>query len=184
MLNKIVDHLVSLSYRCFVFLGPPLGLDERASAVAGALAAHGLPLDPEPRRPTPWFTDEAYPVALEALRASPRLQAVICANDAIAIATLRAARACGLRVPHDLAITGFDDIAFARDLDPPLTTVHVPKQLVGETAVRRLIQRIARPALPPIIQVVPTALIVRRSCGAPPREEVPSTLARSGAATG
>ncbi len=129
-------------------------------------------------------TDEAYPVALEALRASPRPQAVICANDAIAIATLCAARACGLRVPHDLAITGFDDIAFARDLDPPLTTVHVPKQLVGETAVRRLIERIARPALPPIIQVVPTALIVRRSCGAAPPEEVPSTLARSGAATG
>ncbi len=61
---------------------------------------------------------------------------------------MRAAKECGLRLPDDLAITGFDDIPFARDLDPPLTTVYVPKELLGELAVRKLIERINNPGPP------------------------------------
>ncbi len=80
---------------------------------------------------------------------------------------MRAAKERGLRLPDDLAITGFDDISFARDLDPPLTTIHVPKELLGELAVRKLMERINRPDRPPVVQTVQTTLVVRASCGAP-----------------
>lgn len=65
------------------------------------------------------------------------------------------------------ALTGWDDIAVARDTKPALTTVHVPKELLGAVAARRLLERIARPDLEPIIQTVPTTLVIRASSGAP-----------------
>jgi DNA-binding LacI/PurR family transcriptional regulator len=165
----LVDHLVRLGKRRFAFLGPLVTVDERAEAFVQALARHTLALDPLLHIEPPWTPDGTYPVAIDLLRRhGHEIDALVCASDAIAIGALRAAKECGMRVPEDLALTGWDDIPFARDLEPPLTTVHVPKELLGAVAARRLIERIARPDLEPIIQMVPTTLVVRASCGAPP----------------
>lgn len=116
----------------------------------------------------PWSTEGAYAAAIPFLRRHGRaIDALVCGCDTMAIGAMRAARDCGIRLPEDLAVTGFDDITFARDIDPPLTTVQVPKELMGQLAARRLLERIARPDLPPIIQTVPTSLVIRASCGAP-----------------
>jgi len=163
----LIDHLVALGRRRFAFLGPPVGGDERAEAFVHALACHGLPLDPALLVEAPWSVEGAYPVAQALLRQGLEMDALVCGCDTIAIGAMRAAKEQGLRLPDDLAITGFDDITFARDLDPPLTTVHVPTETMGEVAVRTLIERINRPEIPPIIQLVPTSLVVRASCGAP-----------------
>jgi DNA-binding LacI/PurR family transcriptional regulator len=69
-------------------------------------------------------------------------------------------------LPEDLAIVGFNDDPLAQDLDPALTTVTAPKDLIGVLAARRLIERVHAPDLQPIIQLVPTKLVIRRSCGA------------------
>ena len=164
---RIVDHLVGLGRRRIGFLGPPAHLDERAEAFIQGMARHELRLDPELFVRSPWSTEGAYLLARDLLAAhGSRLDALVCACDTIAIGAMRAAKDYGLRLPDDLAITGFDDIAFARDLDPPLTTVHVPTRLLGNLAARRLIDRMAQPDLPPIILTVPTTLIIRASCGA------------------
>jgi LacI family transcriptional regulator len=91
--------------------------------------------------------------------------AVVCANDQMAIGVLRAFAAGGVRVPEDLAVVGFDDIALGSLYDPPLTTVHQPMRMLGEHACARLLDRIADPALSPTVDLLPTELVLRSSCG-------------------
>jgi LacI family transcriptional regulator len=94
--------------------------------------------------------------------------AVVCANDQMAIGVLRAFAAAGVRVPDDVAVVGFDDIYPASLFDPPLTSVHQSARMLGERACARLLDRIAHPALTPALELLPTELVLRSSCGCPP----------------
>jgi len=98
--------------------------------------------------------------------------AVVCANDQMAIGVLQALARGGVRVPEDLAVTGFDDIFPGSLSDPSLTTVHQPMRLLGEQACTRLLDRIATPDLPLQVELLPTSLVLRRSCGCP--QDLPS----------
>ena len=94
--------------------------------------------------------------------------AVVAANDQMAIGVLRSLTAAGIRIPEQVAVVGFDDI-FPGDLcQPPLTTVHQPMRMLGERACDRLLERIVTPGLPPQVELLPTELVLRRSCGCPP----------------
>ena len=93
--------------------------------------------------------------------------AIVCANDQMAIGTLRVLSSRGFRVPQDVAVVGFDDIYPAGFADVPLTTVHQPMRQLGERACERLIERIADPGLPPEVTMLPTELVIRSSCGCP-----------------
>jgi len=94
--------------------------------------------------------------------------AVVCANDQMAIGVLQAFAKAGVRVPEQVAVVGFDDIFPGSLYDPPLTTVHQPMRLLGEQACTRLLDRIARPGLRPKVELLPTELVLRSSCGCPP----------------
>jgi LacI family transcriptional regulator len=89
---------------------------------------------------------------------------VICANDEVALGVLLAAEAAGLSVPGDLAVTGWDDLLAARFAG--LTTVRQPMRELGVTAARWLNKRITEPE-PSVARrrILPTQLVVRRSCG-------------------
>ncbi len=93
--------------------------------------------------------------------------AVVCANDQMAIGLLRALAQAGIRVPQDVAVVGFDDIFPGSLCEPPLTTVYQPMRLLGERACARLMDRIATPGLPPTVELLPTELVLRQSCGCP-----------------
>jgi LacI family transcriptional regulator len=95
-------------------------------------------------------------------------EAVVCANDQMAIGVLRAFAAAGVRVPDEVAVVGFDDIYPSSLLDPPLTTVYQPMRVLGERACARVLDRIADPSLSPAIELLPTELVLRSSCGCPP----------------
>ena len=94
--------------------------------------------------------------------------AVVCANDQMAIGVLRTLAAAGVRVPEEVAVTGFDDLYPARLAEPPLSTVRQPMRQLGERACARLLDRIAHPGLSPAVQMLPTELVLRSSCGCPP----------------
>ncbi|WP_437888203.1 ribose operon transcriptional repressor RbsR [Phytobacter sp. V91] len=74
-----------------------------------------------------------------------RPQAVFISNDAMAVGAYQALYQAGLKVPDDMAIVGYDDIELARYMAPPLTTIHQPKDELGELAIDVLIHRIADP---------------------------------------
>ncbi|MEQ4454166.1 ribose operon transcriptional repressor RbsR [Kosakonia sp. YIM B13605] len=86
--------------------------------------------------------------AMQALLAmSERPQAVFIGNDAMAVGAYQALYQAGLKIPEDMAIVGYDDIELARYMTPPLTTIHQPKDELGELAIDVLIHRIAEPGL-------------------------------------
>ena len=101
---------------------------------------------------------------LDAGAALPR--AVVCASDQTAIGAMHALAQRGIRVPQDVAVTGFDDVPVARHLRPPLTTVRQPMQELGAKAFEVLYSRINAGEGEPDL-VLPVQLIIRESCGCP-----------------
>ncbi|MCB5168544.1 LacI family transcriptional regulator [Streptomyces bambusae] len=139
-------------------------VDTRASAArergfTDGLALAGLPLlGVEPGR----FTEDGGAEAMERLlRAHPDPDAVFAASDAMAIGALRILRERGIRVPEDVAVIGFDDLASARHTSPPLTTVHQPVRALGEEMARMLVGALEGRRPGPLI--LPTRLTVRGS---------------------
>ena len=94
--------------------------------------------------------------------------AVVCANDQMAIGVLQALARAGVQVPGRVKVVGFDDIYPGSLSQPPLTTVHQPMGLIGERACARLLDRIADPSLSPKVELLATELVLRSSCGCPP----------------
>lgn len=82
---------------------------------------------------------EAGVHAIDLLEHSPRPTAIFCYNDMTAIGVMSALRRAGIRVPADMSIVGFDDIPFAAYVDPPLTTLHQPKDEMGRAAMMMLL---------------------------------------------
>jgi LacI family transcriptional regulator len=93
--------------------------------------------------------------------------AIVCANDQMAIGAMRELQAQGVRVPGDVAVVGFDDIYAGMLLTPTLTTVRQPMRQLGQRACTRLLARIADPSLPHQVELLATELVVRESCGCP-----------------
>ena len=86
--------------------------------------------------------------AMQSLLALPEPpQAVFMGNDAMAVGAYQALYQAGLRIPQDIALVGYDDIELASYMTPPLTTIHQPKDELGELAIDVLIHRMAQPEL-------------------------------------
>lgn len=113
--------------------------------------------------------------AHQVLAVPSRPRAVVCVNDEVAIGVMGVMTARGVRVPDEIAITGWDDIPIATVISPSLTTVHQPARALGARTARLLLDRIERkPDGPPEI-VLATELVTRASCGCewhPPPLEV------------
>ena len=94
----------------------------------------------------------------------PDLTAVFCANDLLAIGALSALAKLGRKVPADVSVVGFDDSEWARHSAPPLTTMKIHSRTMARAAVRRVLERIETPDLPPVVVEFPIDLIPRESC--------------------
>jgi DNA-binding LacI/PurR family transcriptional regulator len=111
------------------------------------------------------FQEEGGAQAMDQLLdAHPRLDAVFAASDGMAIGALRTLRRWGRRVPEDVAVVGFNDLASARHSNPPLTTVHQPVRALGREMGRMLVEAIDGREPSPLI--LPTRLVVRESAPA------------------
>lgn len=95
--------------------------------------------------------------------------AVVVANDMMALGAMQEFKASGLRIPQDISIVGFDDIAFASLCEPPLTTVCSPRVEIGRRAIEALTTLIENPNQGGVEINIPTYLITRKST-APPRK--------------
>ena len=163
----VAAHLLARGHRRLGFLGAepdhPSPTARREAFVA-ALADAG---HPAPDRhvvvdggPSDRATGARAAGAL--LDGADRPTAVFCANDALALGLLDAARERGLAVPHDLAVVGFDDVEGAAVAGPPLTTVRVHKERLGEAALG-LLAASFEGAPPPPLTLTLTELVVRAS---------------------
>lgn len=162
--RDLAAHLLGHGHRTFAFLGDPNESPDVAGRYAGfcrALTDAGR----TPPDPTGCAFDvrAGYAAARELLSRATKPDAVVCANDEVALGALQAAEDLGLSVPGDVALTGWDDIMAARYTR--LTTVHQPMRELGATAARRLDERIHGVAGQARLDVLPTRLVVRASCG-------------------
>ena len=123
------------------------------------------------------FSEASGHRAVGALLAlDPRPTAVFAANDSMAIGAISALREAGLRVPEDMAVTGFDDIPIARYVSPPLTSVHVSIAEMGARAVKTLLDAMVnKDAHTRRHQRLETTLVIRESCGSGLRGECRSS---------
>ncbi|MFF5176237.1 LacI family DNA-binding transcriptional regulator [Micromonospora sp. NPDC000089] len=164
--HLLVDH----GLRDLAFAGTPEGSPDVSDRWAGFLAAHEeLHLTPpaEPVRVAMQQPDGVL-AAEQLLRGRVAPDAIVCANDEIALGALVGAFGRDLRVPRDLVITGFDDAPMAALVAPPLTTVRQPVRELAAEAARLILQAVDAPGAPaPDSIVLPTELVVRRSCGCP-----------------
>jgi LacI family transcriptional regulator len=96
-----------------------------------------------------------------------RPTAIFAANDASAIRTVEVARSLGLRVPEDVSVIGFDNVPESALCDPPLTTIDQSIKELGARAVRLLLALIDGREVPASPVMLPTRLVVRRSCSPP-----------------
>jgi LacI family transcriptional regulator len=84
-----------------------------------------------------------YRLTRDVLSESNRPDALITCNDNMAVGAYRAIHESGLSIPDDIAVLSFNDISVAQFLNPPLTTVRLPSEEIGETAVELLLERVA-----------------------------------------
>ena len=112
------------------------------------------------------FEFEGGLAAMQELLALPEPpHAVFAGNDAMAVGVYQALYQRGLRVPDDVAVMGYDDIQLAQYMMPPLTTIHQPKDSLGELAVDALLHRLQDPDSEPQVLVLTPELVVRQSVG-------------------
>jgi LacI family transcriptional regulator len=97
--------------------------------------------------------------------------AVVCLNDALAFGVILEARSKGLHLPEDLSVVGFDDIDFAAELSPSLTTIRVPAAEIGATAADFLLAQIEKRPVPRVLEI-PANLVVRASTAPPGRSRL------------
>ncbi|MFG2643907.1 LacI family DNA-binding transcriptional regulator [Streptomyces sp. NPDC048370] len=168
-MRQVTAHLLGLGHRRFVHLAsavPSWTFDVRAAALADAL---GDPADGATVRTVraPLDVDGARTAAERALTGpGPRPTALICDDDILAAGACKAARRLGLRVPEDVSVTGFDDLALATAVEPELTTVRLPAERIGERGMAALLAVLAGRSPEP--GDLPVTLMARDSSGPAP----------------
>ncbi len=165
----MIRHLASLGHRRIAHVkGAPGNYDawERLLGYRDAMRSFSQEETEEIELEGDFSEESGDRAGREILRMSPRPTAVFAANDAMAIGLLHAFQKAGVRVPEDVAVTGFDDIPIARFLTPPLTTVKVSIADLGACAIQRLLLAMARgDARERQHEILPTELVIRGSCG-------------------
>lgn len=139
-------------------------IQHRTEAYHAALLKAGIPFDPDLIIETDINAEETYRVlAKRFAQKKPDFTAVFCANDLSAMGLIRAAQENGLRIPEDISVIGFDDVATSAFLSPPLTTIRINTRELTSLALRRLEERTAKPDMTPIRVSLACDLVIRRS---------------------
>lgn len=165
-------HLASRGHEDILFVGGAPGMsayERRAAGWRRALQDHGLPT--EGRELLGGFTAQFGHAAMrERLAGGRDFTAVMAYNDDVAAGVARALREAGVAIPEEVSLIGYDDALIAGHLTPALTTVSVPAQELGRSAVRlALAAQEDPPALPAREVVLATHVVVRDSVATAPR---------------
>lgn len=166
--RALVEHLIGAhgAERIAYIRGPSANREanDRFEGYQEALASHRIPFDPTLVR----SGDLTMPAGVVATRdlfsRGARFDAIVAANDYMAMGALEVIRERGMRVPGDIRLGGFDDATFARFALPALTTVRQPVDRLGRVAVELLLRVHAGEAVAPVTEL-DAEFVTRQSCG-------------------
>lgn len=163
-------YLIDLGHRNIACVAGPQNLllsSDRVHGYRRALQEAGIPLRDEFLTYSD-FTSEGGFNAMQQLLALPqRPSAIFLSNDLMAIGGLCAAQQAGVRIPEQLSIMGYDDIALASFSTPRLTTIAQPKYEIGVLTAQVMVARIRNAELPWRREMLQTKLVVRQSTAPP-----------------
>lgn len=166
---NVTQHLLNQGHRVFAFIG---GADSHApefmaryEGFRDALTKAGVAFDETCQIDAISTEDSGYHALNQLLVQNPAVDAIVCASDLIAIGALQALQDNEIKVPEQVAVTGYDNIPVSRFTHPALTTVQQNTKLAGETLVENLLRLINGEQAE--ASLMPVDLVVRQSCGAP-----------------
>jgi DNA-binding LacI/PurR family transcriptional regulator len=166
--RKIVEHLIDVHQRKrILFLKGPADEEDsfwRENGYREALDSRQIAFDGSLVAPGEFDRQTAQSTVGSLLSNGITFDAIFAGDDESAIGAMTALQEAGLRVPEDVSVAGFDDQWFAAFLSPGLTTVRAPTEDVGREAARQLIQLI-RGGQAAQLTLLPTEIVIRRSCG-------------------
>lgn len=161
------DHLIGLGRRRIALIrsgvGVAAGPMDRGAGYLQALEAAGIAADPTLIKNAPGTREDGYRAMLELLDSDTPPDAVVCHNDPCALGAIRALLTHGYRVPDDVAVVGFDDIADGRFSVPSLTTVAQDKEQIARLAVETIVARLSGDVSEPTTTWVDWELLPRES---------------------
>ncbi len=172
-MDMAVKHLVGLGHRNIGYIGlHRIKAGQRQQKLEGFLESmhtYGLEVDKTLLLPFGGRYEDAYNAAYTIAQNPNPCTAVVCCSDIAAIGLMLGLRDCGIKVPEDMSVIGFDDIEEAKYSLVPLTSVAQPVDDIAKSAVELLIKRIKEKKLPPDyrpeqLKLTPE-LIIRESCG-------------------
>jgi LacI family transcriptional regulator len=165
-IREAAGHLIGQGRRRIGLVNGPVTTmtsAEKLDALRLTLAEHDLALDPAAVIEADFHPESGYRQTQALMAATPDLDAILYADDSIALGGLRALRERGLRVPEDIAIVGFGDYELARYTDPQLSSVQFDMRLIGRMAARRLCMLLDEPDTDPWLMRVPATFVERQS---------------------
>ncbi|MFQ3620099.1 MAG: LacI family DNA-binding transcriptional regulator [Spirochaetales bacterium] len=170
--RAVARHFVIHHFQSIVFLaGPETNIDSNDRYYGFCLGLAEAGMDPQKVR----FYRGDYSIesgfsVMAKIHSDGLPEAIFSANDRMALGILQYCRKQGIRIPQDMALTGFDDTFFAQYIHPSLTTVRQPIQEMGSLAMEKLIQLVEGHPLASLHVILPTLLLIRESCGCLPQD--------------
>ncbi len=168
----VADYLIGAGHHRFAYIAGNANSStnrEREQGYFGALQAHGVAA--VLHEPGEYTYESGYRAAQRLLGRPDPPDALFCASDIIALGALDCARDCGVRVPDDLSVIGFDDIPMAGWSAYALSTVRQPVSRMIDATLAILARQLDDPTAPPVIERFPVTLVARRSARLPQRVE-------------
>lgn len=168
--KQLIEHLIRVHGRSrILFFRGPLHQEDSVRREAGyknALEANGIKFDPNLVLEGEYERDVSYESLNKFLENGGRgeFDAVFTGDDDAAIGVLRSLQKHGIRVPDDVSVVGFDDLGFASFLNPSLTTVRAPTEMVGRIATEKLFSLLEENSSNGVV-ILPTEIVYRCSCG-------------------
>jgi LacI family transcriptional regulator len=163
-----IKHLVDRGRRRIAFIAGPSGVwtaEEKLMGYYEGLLAANIVSDPELVLPGDYTVEGGEAQAIDLLALRPTPDAVLIANNLMTLGVFRVLLQAGVAIPRDLAVVGFDDVAWTDVVRPTLTVVAQPTQELGRQAIEILLARIECPDVSPkqAVRLLPTHLVVRQS---------------------
>jgi LacI family transcriptional regulator len=162
---EMTKYLLNLGHRRIGCITGPRRFDivnERLKGYQKALKEAGAAFDPSVVLSGDFSTESALAPAEKLLRET-KVSAIFCFNDLMAYGVYKVCARLGKRVPQDISVVGFDDIAYSELLTPPLTTVRQPSYRLGAEGAKMLLAQLAETAGKPARKVLSNKLMIRGS---------------------
>ncbi len=171
---RATRHLIEHGHTRIAYLAGPQGLftvGERHRGFVQAMSEAAIPVRPEYVAIGSFAPELARAATLKFLALPVPPTAIFASSDYLAIGAVMGLHEAGIRVPEEVSLIGFDDMAFGALLSPPLTAIRQPVETLGRLGFQTLFA-LLNGEPPPMLTRLPVELIVRRSVGAPRKKDI------------